>query len=202
MSIRRMRWLLAALLFTAVSAKADSVYVNGSFAFADHGAGVGPYGGTLNGQNASFYCVDFGHQISGNTGWTANSTSLLSASGYSNTYLQNQTTYLEMAWLITQMLGTSSHTLQAQYQWAIWYLSVGSNLNLVKDPYGKDAFWAAAAATAVLQNHFTVSGWEILTPTPKGSYGQEFIVIGTPESSSLLLLGFGLICLAGLGLRK
>lgn len=202
MSIRRVQWLLAALLLTAVSAKADSVYVNGSFAFADNGVGVPPYGGTLNGQNASFYCVDFGHQISGNTGWTATTTSLVSASGYGNTYLQNQTTYLEMAWLITQMLGTSNHTLQAQYQWAIWYLSVGSNLNLVKDPYGKDAFWAAAAATAVLQNHFTVSGWEILTPSPRGSYGQEFLVIGTPESGSLLLLGIGLICLAGLGLRK
>lgn len=202
MSIKWMQWLLAGLLLTAVSAKADSVTVNGSFAFVDHGAGIPPYLGTLNGHDASFYCVDFGHPISGNTGWTATATSLVGASGYSNTYLQNQTTYLEMAWLITQMRGTSSQTLQAQYQWAVWYLSVGSNLNLVKDPYTKDVFWATAAATAVLQNHFTVSGWEILTPDPKGSYGQEFIVVGTPESSSLLLLGIGLICLAVLGRRK
>src|SRR5258708_2401601 len=202
MSIKRMQWLLAVLLLTAVSAKADSVYVNGSFSFADHGVGIPPYGGILNGHSASFYCVDFGHQISGNTGWTVKVTPLLSASGYGNTYLQNQTTYLEMAWLITNMLGTSSQTLQAQYQWAIWYLSVGSNLNLVKDPYAKDVFWATAAATAVLQNHFTVSGWEILTPDPKGPYGHEFIVVATPESSSLLLLGIGFIRLAGLGRRK
>lgn len=92
MSIRWMQWLLAFLLLTAVSAKADSLTVNGSFAFADQGVGIPPYGGTLNGQNASFYCVDFGHQISGNTGWTVKVT-----------HLRDEPSHLQVSRLVLQI---------------------------------------------------------------------------------------------------
>jgi hypothetical protein len=184
MFMKRLRWILPILLLFAVSAKADSVYVDGSYAFADHGYGIGPYGGTLNGQSAQFYCVDFIHNITGNSGWNAVVTGLTNATGYTSTRLNNQTIYLEIAYLLTQMMAAPTHTLQAEYQWAIWSFSGGG------DPYGTNSTLDANAFNAVQNVGFTVSGWEILTPT--GTYGQEFIV-RTPEPGTLALLCAGLL---------
>jgi len=194
----RLLWLLPILLLTSVSAKADtaSVYVNGSYAFASYGYGIGPYGGTLNGSAASFYCIDFNHDIVGNTGWTANVTSLaISGTG---TRLDNPTIYTEMAWMITQMMGTSDQTLQAEYQWAIWSLSVGNNSAAPHDYYGTNASIIGDAQKAV--KGWSAGNWEILTP--KGNYGQEFMVLATPEPKSLLLLLVGLAAFAVFALRK
>lgn len=98
---KRLIWLALLLSIASISAKADSapvnVYVDGSYAFANNGFGIGPYGGTLNGQAASFYCVDFSHDIVGQTGWLATVTPL---GQNGTTLLQNPTTYDEMAWLI------------------------------------------------------------------------------------------------------
>ena len=63
-------WVLAAaavfaLLVIPSVAKADNVFVDGTYAFANNGYGIPPYGGTLNGQQESFYCVDFSTPIWG-----------------------------------------------------------------------------------------------------------------------------------------
>jgi PEP-CTERM motif len=189
---------LALLLFFAPAAFADSVVaINGSYAFANNGYGIPPYGGTLNGQAAEFYCVDFSHDISGGDSWNAVVTNLVSGSDYSPTYLYNSAltnpnlaafhTYEDLAWLVTQMQGTTNQTDQAD-QWAIWSLSGGAS---------QDPFTGSLGATALLtdaQNAvnggWTAQGFEILTPDV-GQYGQEFLV-QTPEPSGLLLLGVGL----------
>jgi PEP-CTERM motif len=190
---------LALLLFFAPAAFADSVVaINGSYAFANNGYGIPPYGGTLNGQAAEFYCVDFSHDISGGDSWNAVVTNLVSGSDYSPTYLYNSAltnpnlaafhTYEDLAWLVTQMQGTTNQTDQAADQWAIWSLSGGAS---------QDPFTGSLGATALLtdaQNAvnggWTAQGFEILTPDV-GQYGQEFLV-QTPEPSGLLLLGVGL----------
>jgi hypothetical protein len=198
-TLKRLLWLLPILLLTAVTSKADtaSVYVNGSYAFASYGYGIGPYGGTLNGSANSFYCVDFNHDILGNTNWTANVASL--ANSGSGTRLNNLTTYTEMAWMITQMMGTTNQTLQAEYQWAIWSLSVGNNSSSPHDYYGTNASLIAAAQNGI-QGWNSSGNWEVLTPV--GSYGQEFMVRATPEPGSLLLFLAGLAAVAVLALRK
>jgi PEP-CTERM motif len=186
MSSRLIRWGLAlAFLAFAGTAKADTVSVNGSYAFASNGYGIPPYGGTLNGQSESFYCVDFTHDITGGMSWNVNITSL-AGSNFSATLLDNQTTYEEMAWLVTNMMGSGSQTQEAEDQFAIWSLTGGPN------PFGKDAALVAEALAAV-ESGFTGQGFEILTPT--GATGQEFLVY-VPEPSVLPLLCIGLLALA------
>jgi hypothetical protein len=176
-----------AVLGFAGTAKADAVYVDGSYAFASNGYGIPPYGGTLNGQSAQFYCVDFTHDITGGMSWNVTVTSL-TGSNFASTLLGSQTPYVEMAWLVTQMMGTTSQTLKAEYQFAIWSFTSGAS---GPNPFGTNAKLAAAAAAAI--GTFSAQGWEILTPT--GNTGQEFLVY-TPEPSILVLLVFGLLGLA------
>lgn len=164
-------------------ARADTVYVDGSYAFANGGYGIPPYGGTLNGQGEQFFCVDFSTPIWGGESWQVTVTSL-TGSNFSLTKLKNQTSYLEMAWLITQMMSAATQAQKAMDQYAIWSFTGGPN------PYGSNSTLVAAALAAV-QSGFSGQGWEILTPT--GSAGQEFLIfVGVPEPSQLLLLLVGL----------
>src|ERR1700689_4975001 len=121
MSLKKLVWMLFAVSLLSVSAKADTidtVYFNGSYAFANNGVGIPPYGGPLNGQSAEFYCVDYSHEIYGNTSWQAVVTNL-GASSYSSTRLGSAAIYYEIAWLLDQSLATTNQTLQAEYQWAV-----------------------------------------------------------------------------------
>jgi PEP-CTERM motif len=180
------------------SAFADStVYFNGSYAFADNGYGIPPYGGALNGQPAEFYCVDFSHDISGGMSWSAAVTPVTPGGDYSATYLGNPSSptyagsnsnaasdYLLFAYLLTQMGQTTNQTTLAEDQWAIWSFTGGY------DPYGPaNLAWILSNAESNLSS-FNPTGWEILTPDD-GTYGQEFMVY-TPEPSSVLLLLLGL----------
>lgn len=194
MSIRRWSWIVLGLFLFAVSAKADTVtvYFNGSYDFADHGVGIPPYGGTVNGQSAEFYCVDYAHDIYANTSWQATVTQLSSTANYSGTRLDNATEYMEIAWLLDQSLLSTNQTTEAELQWAVWSFSGGGN------PYGTNSTLLSQALSAV-QHGFTDYSWEILTPT--GKYGQEFFV-RTPEPSTLLMLGIGLLGLLTLRRRK
>jgi hypothetical protein len=188
MSLKRFTWLfLFAVLLFVLPAQADSlntVKVDGTYAFANGGYGIPPYGGTLNGQSEAFYCVDFSATIEAGDSWNVYITSL-TGSSFSSTRLQNQTSYLEMAWLVTQMMSTNNQLNQSEDQYAIWSFSGGPN------PYGTNSSLVAAALAAV-QGGFTGQGWEILTPT--GSLGQEFL-IDVAEPSALLSLLVGLIAL-------
>ncbi len=197
MCLKRIFWLLPLIFLAALPAKADqeNVYVGDSYASISNGYAVGPYGGTLNGRPTQFFCVDFNHEISGNSGWVANVTGLTNPSGYGETFKGNQTFYLEAAWLVTQMMNPkNSQAVDAQLQWAIWFLSLPKwQKNSSFPEYWTDLSWDKKALDAV-NGGFSVTGWEILTPV--GDYGQEFLVPGpgaaTPEPSAIVLLCAGL----------
>ncbi len=185
--MRRLRYgllLTGLVLFVAGAAKADTVSIDGTYSFANNGYGIPPYGGTLNGQSQSFYCVDFSHPIQAGDTWNVTITNL-AGSNFSSTFLGNQTSYLAMAWLITQMMGTTDQLQIAKDQYAIWSFTGGPN------PYGTNGAIVATALAAVKEG-FTGQGWEILTPT--GSLGQEFLIM-VPEPAVLLMLLIGLMIL-------
>lgn len=195
--VKRMCLVLSLTLLVLTSAKAgsktDKVYFNGHYAFADHGFGIPPYEGTLNGKDADFFCVDFTHDITGGKTWYADALSLSSpASAFGTTRGDNKTAYLEMAWLVTQMEAATSNTTKAEFQWAIWSISGGVS------PYSQSNTMVGEALAAV-EGGYKGNGWEILTPI--GSYGQEFLVASTPEPSTMLLFGTGLLGLS-FGIRK
>jgi PEP-CTERM motif len=200
-AIKKAYWVLPLVLLIFSSARAGSipgtVYFSGGYAFANNGYGIPPYQGTLNGKSALFYCVDFNHEIYGDTSWDVNIMNLNSPSAdFTSTRMDNKTTYLEMAWLITQMQSTTNQNEQAQLQWAIWSFSG------VHSPYVQNDALMGDALAAVLHG-FRGNGWEVLTPT--GSYGQEFLVdspTATPEPSSMLLFGTVLLGLSFLVRKK
>lgn len=200
-ALSRAYWVLPLVLLAFSSAHAGSipgtVYFSGNYAFANNGYGIPPYQGTLNGKSALFYCVDFNHEIYGNTSWNVDVMNLNSPSGdFASTRLDNRTTYLEMAWLITQMQSTTNQNEQAQLQWAIWSFSGGHS------PYFDNDALMGDALAAVLGG-FRGNGWEVLTPT--GSYGQEFLVdppTATPEPSSMVLFGSLLLGLSFVARKK
>ena len=181
--------LAVLLLVLPGAAKADTVSVDGTYAFANGGFGIPPYGGTLNGVQQSFFCVDFSTPIWGGESWQVTITDL-AGSNFSATKLGNQTTYLEMAWLITQMMSTTNQLQKAMDQYAIWSFTGGPN------PYLTNGSLITAALAAVNAG-FSGAGWEILTPT--GSAGQEFLIfVGVPEPGEMVLLmvGLGVVALA------
>jgi hypothetical protein len=190
MSKRSLQLVVFSVLFLSLAlsevSKADTVYVDGTYAFANGGYGIPPYGGTLNGQSAQFFCVDFSTPIWAGESWQVTVTSL-TGSNFSLTRLGNQTSYLEMAWLITQMMTATTQLQKAMDQYAIWSLTGGPN------PYGANSTLIAAALAAV-QGGFSGQGWEILTPT--GSAGQEFLVfVPEPGELALLIVGLGVLAL-------
>src|SRR6266851_3114798 len=192
MLLKLLRFVVCVLAVTFVgSAKADAVntvYFDGSYSFADsNGYGIPPYGGTLNGQTESFYCVDFSHEIQAGQSWNVSIASL-TGSSFSSTRLGDQSTYMVMAYLITQMMSPGVTQLQkAADQYAIWSFSGGP-----ANPYGGTSAIVAAALTGMQNSGFTGQGWEILTPT--GGVGQEFLIY-VPEPGTLLLLLVGLVLL-------
>jgi hypothetical protein len=200
MHLKLLRLVVVVLAVTFVSsAKADplnTVHFDGTYAFADgNGYGIPPYGGTLNGQTEAFYCVDFTHDIKAFDIWNVNITSL-TGSSFGSTRLGSgsQSSYMLMAYMITQMMGSGlTQTQIAAEQYAIWSFSGGP-----ANPYGNTAAIIAAALAGMASSHFTGQGWEILTPT--GNVGQEFLV-HVPEPGVLLLLVIGLI-LMGMTMRK
>src|SRR5579864_3334691 len=144
MSAKRLGWALLAFLLLSFSAKADTVtvYFNGGYAYSDHGYEMPAYQGTVNGQSASLFCVDFSHEIYPNTSWQATVTQL-GSSNYSATRLNNGTEYMEIAWLLDQSLLSNSNTSKAELQWAVWSLSGGPN------PYGTNSVLLTQASNAV-----------------------------------------------------
>lgn len=193
--------LFAALVMClcwAIPVHADQVQLSGQPSPTDPltGLSISPYAATVDGQSVNVFCVDISTPVANTASWTAVATPLAGSSDFSNTlqfllHGSNATAlnnYLEMAWLIQGLeaaLVANDITTAAQYQWAIWSFTGGNDHRQTNTVLLSDA-------QAAINNNFSVSGWEILTPA-SGQTGQEFIVVGTPEPGSGVMLAAGLL---------
>jgi hypothetical protein len=226
--IRNLSILLAAIIMISPLAHADggnpvtAVFqgVNGA---NDGSYYVSPYYGTINGQSATFYCVDFNNEVNFNQTWSANLTPMsgnLGDTRYGNptnvatlsltdpyySEFTPEQLYEQAAWLTTQMgqfMGpnylsnpTDVNNLIA-IQYAIWDLF---------DPNAPSNSAAQGWILLAQENFGSINpnNFEILTnlpPVELTGQVQEFIVT-SPEPGVVLLLGLGLAALLLFARRK
>jgi len=210
---------LASLLYlmqAAVPVHADSFTMDltgvGDGAVAN-GVYVSPYQGTITDNithnqifNGFVICDDFNTESYLNTPWNAISTNAGSLNGNekfqtSLTSYTVQQNYNAVAWLANQLLlsgNVTNWTAQTNYSFAIWDIMDGQTT----DPDGGAQALIASAFDAVTNHGYVGSNVTVYTPNPNVNASQEFLVVNTPEPSTLLLLGAGLLCLGLAAWRK
>lgn len=220
--IRRLCLSFLVLLFLAVSPLlADNFdqtvqFTNSTNAITNEGFSISPYQGTLNGQPADFFCIDFDHAFGVSQGqttsWNALATPVAGSSTFIGTLQYSLTgnstpaafnNYLEIAWLINQLqtdLNMGDLNAATNDQLAIWTFSGYVNNNPTNEAAINTLLTDASSS---LLGNPTYSGWGILTPDYANfPNSQEMIVINTPEPGSLVLLLAGVSAALLLGLLR
>lgn len=185
-------FILAAAALSATPATTQLTFVNaGSPVLSDGSYAVGPYTISINGQNYAALCVDFLHQSSTNTTWTAY---INNSSDFSKLYHpDNLTGYLEEAYLYNQITAPGADRIDIQH--AAWSIT---------DPNYKADSAAQKFVQQAQANYMNVNfaGFEVLSAANCNQ--QEFMIWSSPttapEPGSFAMLGGGL--LFGIGLIR
>lgn len=167
------------------------------------GVYVGPYTAqvtSLPGQPIiDVFCVDYFHDITPGTTWTAYTSSLsgnlsltrLAGEGSSTV----QKTYLEAAWLASQFASNPT-TSWGDIDNAIWYITAPPGSFGAPDAAAMN--WVSMAMASY--GSVNPNSWEVLTDvtawngsTYTNGGTQEYLVNVTPEPGSIILFGTGLV---------
>jgi hypothetical protein len=222
MKVSRAMWILSALFLITPLAHADGTTtmqftgVNG----ANNGVYyVSPYTGTLNygtssAQSVVLFCDDINNEVSMGQVWSANVTSLASATSsgnFDNTRYGNPlvntglgsnpygssaaSLYEEAAWLVAQFDSHPGDYVSLQY--ALWNLMSPTNTSAGLLAFmGSDgitvAQWLAMAAAGYTS--INLANFQIVTNVgPLGYTGQvQEFVVRTPEPATIFLLLVGI----------
>jgi hypothetical protein len=156
---------------------------------------VGPYYATVNGvKNVTVVCDDFFHEVSFGETWTANVStfdSLTNVEFQQATPQQTLQLYDEVAWLYTQLL-SSAPSGYNDINFALWAVFAPGRAE-------GNADWTTGAANwlTMAQNQTYTPGEfshvVIYTPTTLNAQSPQEFIASTPEPTTLLLLGTGLL---------
>lgn len=184
--------LLLAILTLSLAASATTVDMqfNGAVGGSYNGVYTYPYNVSVDGQNQLLMCVGFNEHIVDGETWQATVESIVGT--------QDQ----ELAWLFLQAEQTSDFGVKAEINAAAWALNEGS-------PELDEAaqFWLSQATSqnftdGEFQNvvkYMPIDG----TQSWQGEMPQEFLGDApVPEPSTLMMLGTGVLGVAGFVRRK
>ena len=195
---------VSAAVFSALPSSADTLKFTGSSGSTVAGEQVYPYNFNIDGSSATtqLMCLDYKRMISTGEMWNVTISTVPVDSSSTSTQ------YRETAYIYSELGAYSA----ADVQYAAWDIfddaDVSKSAGFDANAQALVAASKIAATNASLIASGFFSGFELYLPTTDeagwtNGIPQEFIGIAqTPEPSSLLLFGSGLIALAGTIRRK
>jgi hypothetical protein len=169
---------------------------NGASGYNSNGEYTYPYGFTVSGQQANLMCISLNNEITPGETWKANVATVASLWG-----TQNANLYDQAAWLLLQ---ENSSGFDPAINWVVWSLFAPS-VDLSPIPNAGNWLTAAQGQTfhaGEFSNVFVytpVDGTQSWGGTPQTFLGYN---TPTPEPGSLMLMGSGILGLAGVLRRK
>jgi PEP-CTERM motif-containing protein len=191
-------------LLLAGTAVADSVTLTAAGPANQGGVYVYPYTLQIGSNTYAAICDDYNHEVWVGETWTANiySFSQYQSGRFGNEGLQN---YQEAAWLLSQ-IPTAGASEIGDINFAVWSIfTPGVPVQSQTGSLDGSAYWLTQATIAANNNFYGMnfSNYRIVTPTDNGTGSpQEYLIATAPEPSSLLMLGTGLIGIAGVVKKK
>jgi len=221
-------WRLAAVALLCLASGAfaqNSMTLTSAGSNVLGGVYVGPYTATINGVSTQVVCDDWAHDTYIGESWSASVTSFSNLSVTQNsaawklTSAQQTQYYEEAAWLFLQMFNTGTTCPNkggncvgdiSYALWAIFDSAALNNLTVGSADYDNAVYWMQQAQAAYNSNQLSTSLFSnFLIYSPTGNYScsgggcastppQEFLVLKTPELSSVALFGLDMLGLFGL----